>query len=89
VNAISLSVRQLQVAWPRCTCGDDDGVVVRLDLRGVDGGTNVSIGDEMDAFRSHQINSTLNDFLVELHVGDTAGYQLGFLILPPRRLTHT
>jgi hypothetical protein len=55
----------------RLTSRNDDSIVLRLDLLGIDIDADVSTSDEDDTFRSHEVSATLNDLFVELHIRDT------------------
>lgn len=46
MNAIRPSVRNLQVSWPSCASTDHYGVVLRLQLFGIDVNTHVGVRDK-------------------------------------------
>jgi hypothetical protein len=59
----------------RSTSGKDKRIVRLADLLGIDVDTNVSVGNELDTLVGHEVDTTLDDRLVELHVGDTVRKQ--------------
>ncbi|KAI3478074.1 hypothetical protein L1887_60005 [Cichorium endivia] len=75
VNAVGLAARHLEVTRPGGADSVDDGVVLRVHLLGVNVATNVGAGDEVDALCGHEVDTTLHDALVELHVRDTVHEQ--------------
>lgn len=59
-----------KVSRPRGTGGDYQGIILFLELSGVNIGADVGIRDEVDPFLCKQVDSSLNDLLVKLHIGN-------------------
>lgn len=95
VNSVDLSVRQLEVSRPGRSSSNNDSVVVLLDLQGIGVDSDVGAGNECDTFSGHEIYTSLDNILVELHVGDTecqnefrrntAGFTYPYMRRPPMR----
>lgn len=43
MDAVGLTAGDLEIAWPRCTSGEDDGVVLRTKLLDVAVNANVRV----------------------------------------------
>ena len=73
VNAVQVAVRDGQVTSDSSSSREDNCVVLLAESFEV-GLTLLTNGDtslEVDALSSHEVDTALNDLLVELHVGDT------------------
>jgi hypothetical protein len=46
VNAVRLTIWNLQVPWPGCSCTKDDGVIFSPEFSGVDVDSHVGVGNE-------------------------------------------
>jgi hypothetical protein len=76
VDALQVAVGDGKVARHGGTGGDDHRVVLLPQrLKGDITLANEAASDVLDALSSHEVNTTLNDVLVELHVGDTVHEQ--------------
>jgi len=72
VNAVQVAAGNRQISGDGGTSSENDGVELGSErLKSHITLTDRYTGDEVDALRSHEVNTTLNDVLVELHVGDT------------------
>jgi hypothetical protein len=72
VDTLQVAARNGQVSGDGGTSGKDNGVM--LGSKGLEGNitlTNRDTGDKVDALSSHEVNTALDDVLIELHVGDT------------------
>jgi hypothetical protein len=67
VDPVNFAVLHLEVSRPSRSGRHDEGVVLSANLLDVVRDTDVSAGDELDTFRRHEIEATLDDALVELH----------------------
>ena len=77
VHALEVAVGDGQVTGDGCTSGQDDSVVLCAER--FEGWLALSADSdtshELDALGSEEVNTTLDDLLVELHVGDTVHEQ--------------
>jgi hypothetical protein len=72
VNALEVAVRNGKVTRHGSTSGDDHRVVLLLErVKGNIALANKAAGDVLDALSGHEVNTALDDVLVELHVRDT------------------
>jgi hypothetical protein len=76
VNSLEVAVGNGKVTRHGGTSGDDHGVVFLLERVESDVAlTNEAASDVLDALGGHEVNTALNDILVELHIGDTVHEQ--------------
>jgi hypothetical protein len=72
VDTLEVAVGDRKIARHGGTRRDDHGVVVFLErLQGDVALADEAAGDVLDTLGGHEVDTTLNDVLVELHVGDT------------------
>lgn len=71
VNTVEVTVCHLEVSRPSSSSSHDHRIVLGLDLVDIVSDTNMSVVDEFDSLVGHKVETTLNDTLVELGVGDT------------------
>ena len=75
INTLEFASRNRQIARLGRAGTDHDGVEFRFQFARRNVHADVGIGDELDAFRRHQIDAPLDDFLIELHVGNAVHEQ--------------
>ncbi|GKT49344.1 uncharacterized protein ColSpa_09525 [Colletotrichum spaethianum] len=75
VDALELTTLDGEVTGDSRTGGDDDSVVLGLQVHELDVLADGNAALEVDALSSHEVGTALDDALVELHVGDTVHEQ--------------
>ena len=77
VDTLQVTVGDRQVTGDSCSSGEDNSVVLLAESIEVGLAilANSDTGLEVDTLGSHEVNTALNNLLVELHVGDTVHEQ--------------
>ncbi|GKT57393.1 conserved hypothetical protein [Colletotrichum tofieldiae] len=75
VDALELAALDGEVTGDGGAGGDDDGVVLGLEVHELDVLADGNAALEVDALGGHEVGTALDDALVELHVGDTVHEQ--------------
>ncbi|GJD02058.1 hypothetical protein ColKHC_10883 [Colletotrichum higginsianum] len=75
VNTLELATLDGEVTGDGGTGGDDDGVVLGLEVQELDVLADCNAALEVDALGGHEVGTALDDALVELHVGDAVHEQ--------------
>lgn len=75
VDTVELTARNVEVPGPGGASANEHDVVLGLELPAIDVLADVGVGHKLDTLGSHEVDTALNNALVELHVGDTVHEQ--------------